>query len=106
MTWTEKELETIGIMIRIDVQADMIATELILNKEGHMLPDYAKRWINRDSKDFKHYFKVVKQNILDNMHMDMNEMIRKEYSKHMSKLSGVNEVDMNEEMNEMMHVSC
>ena len=103
MTWTEKELGSIGIMIRIDVQADMIATELILNKEGHMLSDYASQWINRDSKDFKHYFKTVRQNIIDNMHIEMNEMIRNDYSDHVSRLNGMNEVNV---LDELLQVSC
>lgn len=83
MKWTEEELSTFGILKRINDRADQLAEEQIIKREGYQLPASVFDWNSKQSKDYRHYFNVIKQNIIDNEYPKMNKSIRKEYREHL-----------------------
>lgn len=79
MKWTNEELNNMSIIKRINDRADIIADQLILKHEGYKLPSMASQWNSKQSKDYRHYFNTVRDNIMDDYNLLLNEEIRQEY---------------------------
>lgn len=83
MKWTNEELNNHSILIRINNKADMIADKLISEREGYKLPPMASEWNCKQSKDYRYYFNTIRDNILDDYDLQLNEEIRQEYKLYM-----------------------
>lgn len=100
MKWTNEELNNMSIIKRINDRADIIADQLILKHEGYKLPALASEWNSKQSKDYRHYFNTVRDNIMDDYNLLLNEEIRQEYKLYMEeKERHINEmIEWNREM--------
>lgn len=93
MKWTNEELNNLSIIKRINDKADIIADQLILDREGYKLPSMASQWNSKQSKDYRFYFENVKSNIMSNSNIKINEEIRKDYQEYIEqKEKVINEV--------------
>lgn len=83
MKWTNEELNTFGIIKRINEKAENKTDELIFHNEGYIMPEYVSQWNNKQSKDFRFYFDTVKRNIIDNYDLILNNEIRQDYNNYL-----------------------